>query len=666
MSGQCVGRQWGRSYTLTVRTSSDLCGRVLDARYRVDRVVATGGMGTVYEGFDNRLERVVAVKVMNDNLVYEPGFTDRFVTEARAAARLSDPHVVAVYDRGRSADAVYLVMEYVPGRTLRRELTFGGRIPVARALDILTAVLKGLQAAHSAGFVHGDIKPENVLLGDRGEVKVTDFGLARAIEDGDHRASLLLGTAAYLAPEQASNRIPDPRSDLYSTGILLFEMLTGHVPFRADSPDDVLALHQTQRVPDPSTFVDVDPAFDELCERATAKDPADRFQTATDMLIAVAALRRAADPQAAAPALRSSASALRPVVPVVPDTLVVQTDFVPAADPVVPDGEAPPVAAAPAPSPAVAVVPPSEPPAQNRLATRRRGPRRVLGLLVLAVLAGIVGYVAWNFGTTDTVNTPKLAGMSRSEALNTLEQVGLSMKVVDEQYSEKRDAGTVISSDPAAGEKVAADGTVSVVMSKGPERYRVPKVRGMSQSAASQALEAVNLRTGQILQDYSRKIPEGQVLRSNPAPGSPLKRNTEVALTISLGPEPVVVPDVRNLTVSQAQATLSGAGLKSRTIEQFDETVPFGRVIGTEPASGTTAYRGDKVRLLVSKGSQYVAVPSVIGMDTEAATARLEEAGFRVATEEQFGVTIANRVISQDPAGGTEVFSGTLVTLTIT
>jgi len=232
---------------------------VLDARYRVDRVVATGGMGTVYEGFDNRLERVVAVKVMNDNLLYEPGFTDRFVTEARAAARLSDPHVVAVYDRGRSADAVYLVMEYVPGRTLRRELTFGGRIPVARSLDILTAVLKGLQAAHSAGFVHGDIKPENVLLGDRGEVKVTDFGLARAIEDGDHRASLLMGTAAYLAPEQASDRTPDPRSDLYSTGILLFEMLTGHVPFRADSPDDVLALHQTQRVPDPSTFVEVEP-----------------------------------------------------------------------------------------------------------------------------------------------------------------------------------------------------------------------------------------------------------------------------------------------------------------------------------------------------------------------------------------------------------------------
>ena len=639
---------------------------MLDARYRVDRVVATGGMGTVYEGFDNRLERVVAVKVMNDNLLYEPGFTDRFVTEARAAARLSDPHVVAVYDRGRSADAVYLVMEYVPGRTLRRELTFGGRIPVARSLDILTAVLKGLQAAHSAGFVHGDIKPENVLLGDRGEVKVTDFGLARAIEDGDHRASLLMGTAAYLAPEQASDRTPDPRSDLYSTGILLFEMLTGHVPFRADSPDDVLALHQTQRVPDPSTFVEVDAGIDELCERATAKNPADRFQTATEMLIAVAALRRAADPEAAAPPLRSSAATLPPVVAAVPDTLVVQTEFVaPVADPQ-PVAETVPPPPVNHQAPAVAVVPPSPPNTSGATTVKRRRPRRVLGLLVLAVLAGIVGYVAWNLGTTETVDTPKLAGMSRSEALNALEQAGLTMKVVDEQYSEKRDAGTVISSDPAAGEKVAANGTVSVVMSKGPERYRVPKVRGMNQESASQALGAVNLQTGQVLQDYSRKVPEGQVIRTNPPVGTPLKRDTEVALTISLGPEPVVVPDVSNLTVSQAQATLSGAGLKSRTVEQFDETVPFGRVIGTEPSSGTTAYRGDKVRLLVSKGSQYVAVPSVIGLDTESATARLEEAGFRVATEEQFGVTIANRVISQDPSGGAEVASGTLVTLTIT
>jgi len=317
-------------------------------------------------------------------------------------------------------------------------------------------------------------------------------------------------------------------------------------------------------------------------------------------------------------------------------------------------------------APAVAVVPPSPPNTSGATTVKRRRPRRVLGLLVLAVLAGIVGYVAWNLGTTETVDTPKLAGMSRSEALNALEQAGLTMKVVDEQYSEKRDAGTVISSDPAAGEKVAANGTVSVVMSKGPERYRVPKVRGMNQESASQALGAVNLQTGQVLQDYSRKVPEGQVIRTNPPVGTPLKRDTEVALTISLGPEPVVVPDVSNLTVSQAQATLSGAGLKSRTVEQFDETVPFGRVIGTEPSSGTTAYRGDKVRLLVSKGSQYVAVPSVIGLDTESATARLEEAGFRVATEEQFGVTIANRVISQDPSGGTEVASGTLVTLTIT
>ncbi len=627
-------------------------------------MVATGGMGTVFEGFDNRLERVVAVKVMNDDLVYEPGFTERFVTEARAAARLSDPHVVAVYDRGRTADAVYLVMEYVPGRTLRRELTFGGRVPVARALDILTAVLKGLQAAHSAGFVHGDIKPENVLLADRGDVKVTDFGLARAIEDGDHRASLLLGTAAYLAPEQASDRTPDPRSDLYSTGILLFEMLTGHVPFRADTPDDVLALHQTQTVPDPSTFVEVDRGIDALCRKATARNPADRYQSATEMLIAVSGLRREADPHAPAPVRRDAAPvvAAAPAM-VIPDTLVVQADPVgPPPMPVV-EKEAPDTTP---PSPAVAVVGPPPPPVATTPPPRHRRRGRFLGLLLVMVLAGVVGYFAWQLGTTQTMDTPKLVGLTRSEALATLNEVGLTMRVTDEQYSEKREAGTIISSDPSAGEKVAADGTVSVVLSKGPERYRVPKVRGMDQASAGKALEAVNLKPGQVLQDYSRKVPAGMVIRTKPAAGTPLKRDTTVALTISLGPEPVVVPDVRNMTVSQAQATLIGGGLKPRTVERFDENVPFGQIIGTDPTSGTTAYRGDKVRVYVSKGSQYIPVPSVVGMDTESARATLEDAGFEVQTQEQFGVTIANRVISQDPGGGSPATRGALVTLTIT
>lgn len=662
-----------------MRTTSDLSGRVLDARYRVDRVVGHGGMGTVYEGFDNRLERVVAVKVMNDHLGYEPGLADRFVTEARAAARLSDPHVVAVYDRGRTADALYLIMEYVPGRTLRSELAFGGRLPVARALEILSAVLKALQAAHSAGFVHGDIKPENVLLGDRGEIKVTDFGLARAIEDGDHRASLLIGTAAYLAPEQALDRIPDPRSDLYSTGILLFEMLTGHVPFRADSPDDVLNLHQTQRVPDPSLFVEVDPAIDALCERATAKDPADRFQTATEMLTATSALRRRSGPrESAPPAFRSDAPAApAPIPAVVPATLIVRSDPIPALEPqelrpeqALPDGPAPDPAGtddqAPGPAPAVEVVGPPPPPAEAPRRRPQRKWRRRSALVLLAALCAVVGYFAWQLGATQTVDTPKLVGLTRTEALSTLNDVGLRMRVTEERYSEKYEAGTIVRSDPRAGDKVAASGTVDVVLSKGPERYRVPRVRGLSQEAAGQALAAVNLRTGQILQDYSRKVDQGLVMRTDPSVGTPLKRDAQVSLTISLGPEPVVVPEVGGMTIEQAQATLSAAGFRPKSVERFDDTVPFGKVIATDPAEGTTAYRGDRIRVLLSKGSQYVPVPSVVGMSTESATATLEQAGFEVRTHEQFGVTIANRVLSQDPGAGTRVTRGTLITLTIT
>lgn len=634
-------------------------------------------MGTVYEGFDNRLERVVAVKVMNEDLGYEPGLADRFVTEARAAARLSDPHVVAVYDRGRTADALYLVMEYVPGRTLRSELTFGGRLPVARALEILSAILKALQAAHSAGFVHGDIKPENVLLGDRGEIKVTDFGLARAIEDGDHRATLLIGTAAYLAPEQALDRLPDPRSDLYSTGILLFEMLTGHVPFRADSPDDVLNLHQTQQVPNPSLFVEIDPAIDALCERATAKDPAERFQTATEMLTAVSALRRRTGPrEAAPPAFRPDAPASVPAsIPApVPATLVVRND--PATESAQVDAPDPDPASGPAPAgtdgrvaeptPAVAVVGPPPPvPATPRRRPRRKWRRR-FALLLLTALCTLVGYFAWQLGTTQTIDTPKLVGLTRTQALTTLNDVGLRMRVTEERYSEKYAAGTIMRSDPRAGDKVAAGGTVAVVLSKGPERYLVPQVRGMSQEAAAKALGAVNLRTGQILQDYSRKVDQGLVMRTDPSAGTPLKRDAQVSLTLSLGPEPVVVPEVGGMTTEQAQATLSGAGFRPKPVERFDQTVPFGQVIGTDPAEGTTAYRGDRIRVLVSKGSQYVPVPSVVGMSTESAKSTLEHAGFQVRTQEQFRVTIANRVLSQNPSAGTQVTRGTLITLTIT
>ena len=549
---------------------------------------------------------------------------------------------------------------------------------MARALDTLRGVLKGLVAAHAAGFVHGDIKPENVLISERHDIKVTDFGLARAIEAGDHKATMLLGTAAYLAPEQFSDRAPDPRSDLYSAGILLFEMLTGHVPFRADSADDVLALHQTQRVPAPSAFVEVEAGIDELCARATAKNPADRFQTAGEMLAAVTALRRDADPTSTPP---RQIAAPTPVViaptAALTDALFADNPFVIDATVAAPAADATQAMPAVEPAvqharsePAVAVLDrpesPVTPPPPPKAVTKRKRRKLPWVLLVLALVAGAVGYFGWQLGMTDTVSTPKLAGLTRAEALAKLDSMGLSMQVSSEQYSEKREAGTIISSDPSAGQRVAADGTVTVVLSKGPERYKVPNVKGMTQQDASETLAEGNLETGQVLQDYSRKWPQGQVMRVDPTIGTPLKKGTAVSLTISMGPEPVVVPDVRNQSLDQAQATLSASGFRTSTTEQFDDTVPFGQVISTEPSNGTTAYRGDKIRITVSKGSQFVPVPSVVGMDTDSAIATLEDAGFVVETREQFGVTIANRVISQDPGGGTQVLRGATVTLTVT
>lgn len=655
-----------RKYTGRVSAPTDLRGRVLDDRYRIDRLLADGGMATVYQAFDLRLERLVALKVMHRDLVDEPGFVDRFLTEARAAARLSDPHVVTVFDRGRTDDTVYLVLEFVQGRTLRQELTWGGRLSTARALDILSSVLQGIAAAHEAGFVHGDIKPENVLLGELGGVKVADFGLARTIGPDDQRHAQLLGTAAYLAPEQATDRTPDPRSDLYSAGLLLFEMVTGHVPFRAATADEVLALHQTQQVPRPSLFVEVPPSVDALTYTATRRDPAQRYQTAAAMLAEVDRLRADIPRDTAPPRMLQEPEPVEApttiVRPGLPETAV-QPDL-PASEAA---AEQAPAAAEPTPGAMAVAIPPQRPAAgPKRAPDAPRQHRRGAVITVIFALAAAVGLGAWWLGVGQTVATPNLVGKTRAAALKALDKRDLTLSVTAEEFSEVVPEGRVLTSAPGARERIRKGGTVSVVMSKGPERYDVPDLRGRTVEQARAALERTNLVLGQTLQDWSARVPVGRVKSTTPSEGTALRRGTEVAVIVSKGPEPVQVADVTGTDVESARTTLEAAGLTVLVTSVYDPVAPADTVVSTVPEPGTTLFRGDEVTLNVSKGADVVQVPSVVGMTTDDASSALESAGFTVSVSERFGVTVANRVLSQDPSGGSMAPRGSEVTLTIT
>ncbi len=645
--------------------SDPLVGRLLDGRYRVGSRVARGGMATVYEALDTRLDRVVALKVMNSGLGTDTDFARKFVHEARSAARLSHQNVVAVFDQGSDDDTLFLAMEYVPGQTLREVIRDSAPMPPAKALDLLGPILSALSAAHDAGIVHRDIKPENVLIATDGKVKVADFGLSRAVSANGNTVTqgLLMGTVSYLAPELVTDSAADARSDVYSAGIVLYEMLTGEKPHTGETPIQVAYRHVHADVPPPSARQPgIPPYVDALVQRATSRSrehrPADahvfaqqvrRVRSALDeglpddpdltgdLTVPILALQQGlGDPGPFDDSPRYDA-----------DGPGVRTDTV------VVEHEPLRVAAPPPPS---RVARPTAP-----VRRRRRGP---LALLLVLLLAAGVGTAAWYYGVQRYTKTPDLTGITAAQAASKAQLDGLTTTVAGQAFSETEAPGTVLSTDPGIGDRILKNGEVELTVSKGKERYKIPRLAGADASVARDTLARLNLVIGSETEKYSETVAAGKVIASSPVTGTVVKRGHPVNLTISRGQQPIEVPNTTGQRVRDATKTLRGIGFTVAITEQFSESVPRGRVISQNPNSGE-AFRKDRIQLVVSKGPQLVRVPSVWRMNAKDARTVLERAGFKVKVQRAALYVGVNIVAAQDPAGNTMARNGTTVTITV-
>jgi beta-lactam-binding protein with PASTA domain/predicted Ser/Thr protein kinase len=656
------------SYTLRVSSgvTESLLGRVLDGRYRVLSHIADGGMASVYLALDTRLDRDVALKVLRRDLAQDDAFVSRFHREARSAARLSHPNVVAVFDQGEDDGTMFLAMEYVPGQTLREVIRAEGPLTPRAALDIMGPALQALGAAHRAGIIHRDVKPENVILReDDGTVKVADFGLARAVstQTTTSQTGVLLGTVAYLSPEQVERGIADARSDVYAAGLILFEMLTGAKAFTGDSPIHIAYQHVHGSVPAPSSRVPtVPPELDALVALATARDPDLRPADANELLAALRRSRAMLTPTELDRRPDGHAGPAGGVSTVAVDRTSALPVEPPPASPAPDAGRLGPVA-----------LPmdhtPTQPPEGAGRPEHLQEPASAAGpwrwVWVALAFAVIAGLAAWWFlaGPGSPTTVPRTTDLTYAKAVAALDTAHLDAVRVD-QFDESVAKGLVISTDPVAGAEVRRGTDVNLTVSKGPERYAVPNVLNKSKAEATDQITANRLAVGTVSEDYSETVAPGLVISVNPKVGTDLKRGAKVGLVVSKGRKPVAVQDFTGKPADQAVSALTDAGLTvDATAQENSDTVPKGSVISQSPAGGTL-YRGDKVTLVVSKGPVMVKIPDVSGKQADEAEQILRAAGFEVKRENALG-GIFGTVHHTNPAGGTEAPKGSTVTMVV-
>ena len=647
-----------------------LIGRLIDQRYRVTRRLARGGMATVYVAQDERLERPVALKVMHPHLAESDDFVERFHREARAAARIVHPGVVSVFDQGVVSGQGFLVMELIDGTNLRALLNAQGAFTIPQALRYTTDILEALRAAHRMGVIHRDIKPENILVPTDGPAKVADFGLARAVSEGSTSATgNMLGTVAYIAPEIALTTEANARSDLYSVGIMLYEMLTGAVPWADESPLQIASHHVSEDVPSPSATLPWIPReIDDLVAALTARNPANRCADASDALDLVAraaasipfdiANRRA---EVAHEDSRSGSETTALNTEVMP-TQLTQAMPVPAATAVTTATALPTATAVTT----VHTSTPTETPSAGELPAKMSTRAILLAVIafLLIVAASFGGSWWWTeYGPGSYLTMPTTTGRDLADVQADLGAIGLASSV-EEEFSDDVQSGIVTHSDPDGGSSVHKSTNVQLYVSKGIDMKDVPNVVGKGQDEASRTLTDAGLALGAVTDAYSEDVPPGQIISQSVAAGTSLAHDSTVDVVLSKGREPRTVPTLTGKGASAAKSSIEALGLVASPTEAYSDTVPEGQVISQQTREGSTVYRGDSVSYTVSKGPEMVTVPDVVGLQRQEAHDKLEGAGFTVQEDLILG-GFFNTVRSSDPAGGSKVKKGSTVTISI-
>ena len=632
---------------------SDLTGELIDNRYLLQRLIASGGMATIYAGIDTRLDRPVAVKIMHAHLANDEAFVSRFIKEAKATAALSHPNIVSIQDQGWNEGgppAVFLVMELVEGSTLRDFLNQQGAVSIEQMFQLMTPVISALAAAHKIGIIHRDIKPENILISKDGRVKVADFGLARNMAIGQTmtvESSVVLGSVSYLSPEQVQRGVADARSDIYAVGIVLFEMLTGGKPYEGETPIQIAYRHVNDRIPTlQSVKSDIPITISDLVHAATAPNPDHRPKDAEELLNKFREIQAQIDPKKRQmsleldlpPSMMKSVTKRGKVsVGSALEGLKEKTSQLISTKPI------------------KVSKPEDSIGTKKRKVSKRVKRNRIIALLLLVGLV-FGGFRLLNIGK---ISVPSLVGMSQTEASKSLEPLGLDLEIIEEVFSEDIPKGRIIASKPGGGGKISPDEKVGLILSKGQERILIPRLNGLTPDVASAQLSSLGLTVGEINEIFDMKIAAGYVIATEPKETMAVKRKTIVNLIVSKGVEQISLQSYVGKGGEQALSELTEMGFDVDAVYKFSDSVFKGQVISQSPEKMESIGKGSKIDLTISKGPEFVFVPNVLGKNKNDASLDLENLGLRVK------IKGSGKVNNISPAIGAKVKQGAVITLTL-